>query len=205
MRHSQNHYLRFYKRPFGLVLASLLLILLSPLLAIIALAIKLDSPGPVLFRQQRTGYLGRRFELLKFRTMIRDAEQQKDQLRDLNIHGYQSPDFKVRDDPRITRVGGFLRRTSLDELPNLINVVRGEMALVGPRPTSFEATTYAPHQLARLAVRPGVTGLWQISGRSDLDFCTRTALDIDYINRASWWLDLHILLLTPFRAGKGAY
>jgi lipopolysaccharide/colanic/teichoic acid biosynthesis glycosyltransferase len=171
----------------------------------IALAIKLDSPGPVLFKQQRTGYLGRRFELLKFRTMVRDAEQQKEQLRHLSIHGQHSPDFKLRDDPRVTRIGRLLRPSSLDELPNLINVLRGEMALVGPRPTSFVASTYAPHQLARLAIRPGVTGLWQISGRSDLDFCTRTELDVEYINRASLWLDLRILLITPFKASKGAY
>ena len=204
-RLQRSRYLKYYKRPIGLLTATLTIVLLVPLLLLIAAAIKLDSPGPVVFRQERTGYLGRRFKLLKFRTMVVNAEQQKEQLRHLNVHGTESPDFKLREDPRVTRVGRLLRRASLDELPNLINVVRGEMAMVGPRPTSFPATTYAPHQLARLAICPGITGLWQISGRSDLDFCTRTELDIEYINNASWWLDLRILLVTPFRANKGAY
>lgn len=204
-RLTQRPYLKYVKRPLELMLASIALIAFTPLVPLIAAAIKLDSAGPVLFRQHRTGYLGRRFVIIKFRTMIRDAEARKAQLQGLTIHGNQSPDFKVRDDPRVTRVGRFLRRTSLDEVPNLINVLRGEMALVGPRPTSFPATTYAPHQLARLAVRPGVTGLWQVCGRSDLDFCDRTRLDIEYIERVSLWFDLRILLRTLLQGSRGAY
>ena len=128
-----------------------------------------------------------------------------DPARQLNFHGDGSPDFKLRDDPRITRVGRLLRKTSLDELPNLINVLYGHMSLVGPRPTSFDGSTYRLHHLARLAMRPGMTGLWQVSGRVDLDFDTRAQLDIHYINRASLGFDLGHILKTPFKLTHGAY
>jgi lipopolysaccharide/colanic/teichoic acid biosynthesis glycosyltransferase len=207
----REHWLRPWclsrsKRVLDITGALALLLVFLPVMIAIAIAIKLDSPGPILFRQLRTGLAGRRFRMYKFRSMRRDAEELKASLRKLSHHGPNSPDFKIRHDPRVTRLGRFLRRSSLDELPNLINVVRGEMSLVGPRPTSFDIDAYSDRHLARLAVPPGITGLWQISGRSDIDFDDRVKLDCRYIQGQSAWLDLKILLLTPLRAfsGRGA-
>jgi lipopolysaccharide/colanic/teichoic acid biosynthesis glycosyltransferase len=177
-------------------LALIATVALSPLFLAVAIAIKLDDRGPVLFIQPRTGYLGRRFRLYKFRTMVTNAEALKEQLREQNLHGPDSPDFKLVDDPRITRVGRFLRKTSLDELPNLWNIVRGEMSFVGPRPTSFDASTYDMGHLPRLAVRPGLTGLWQVSGRANVGFDERTAMDIAYIRSMSPKRDLELVLKT---------
>lgn len=181
--------------------------LVALLLPPIALLIKLDSPGPVFFWQRRTGYRGRRFRMLKLRTMHVDAEARKAELRGLSHHGTSSPDFKLRDDPRVTRVGRVLRRYSLDELPNLYNVLIGELSLVGPRPTSFDIYTYEASHLTRLSVRPGITGLWQVSGRSEVPFDQRVQLDETYIREQSPWTDLKILLTTPLRVfdGWGAY
>jgi lipopolysaccharide/colanic/teichoic acid biosynthesis glycosyltransferase len=176
--------------------AGLLLLVLSPLLVLIALLIKLQDGGPVFFVQSRTGYLGRRFPLLKFRTMVPDAERVKAELQHLNLHGDGSPDFKARDDPRVTRLGRWLRAWSLDELPNLVNVLRGELSLVGPRPTSFDVTTYASRHLTRLAVRPGITGLWQVSGRALVDFDRRCQLDESYVKSASLSVDTILLART---------
>lgn len=189
------------------VLALLATLLLAPVFAVVAVAIKLDGGGPVLFIQPRTGYLGRRFRLYKFRTMVPEAEALKEKLRHQNLHGPNSPDFKLVDDPRITRVGRFLRRTSLDELPNLWNIVRGEMSFVGPRPTSFDATTYAMNHLPRLAVRPGLTGVWQVSGRANVGFDERTAMDIAYIRSMSPRRDLALVLktVTAVRKQDGAH
>ncbi|WP_250654724.1 sugar transferase [Alkalimarinus coralli] len=186
--------------------ALLILLAISPLMILIAIAIKSDSKGSVFFLQERTGFMGRRFKLYKFRTMVDNAEELKQSLRHMSHHGEDSPDFKIAKDPRITRVGGFLRRYSLDELPNLISVLVGDMRLVGPRPTSFHATTYNAEHLVRLSVYPGLTGLWQISGRSNIDFDGRVSLDKEYIEKQSFWLDIKILLLTPFKVieGKGA-
>jgi len=194
------------KRVSEALAALLLLFLLSPLLLGIALLIRLGSPGPVLFVQQRTGFRGRRFGMFKFRSMVADAEALKESLRHLNKHGPDAIDFKIDADPRVTPIGHWLRRTSLDELPNLINVVRGEMRLVGPRPTSFNASRYHPHHLGRLSIYPGMTGLWQISGRSDVDFDDRVELDMTYIRRQGPLLDLWILLKTPIEVfyGHGA-
>jgi lipopolysaccharide/colanic/teichoic acid biosynthesis glycosyltransferase len=178
------------------ILAICLILLTSPLWLVIALAIKLSSKGPVFFLQERTGYMGRRFKMLKFRTMAVDADKLKASLRHLNKHAVHSPDFKIDKDPRITSIGRLLRRYSLDELPNLINVVTGDMRLVGPRPTSFPANTYEVKHLTRLAVPSGITGLWQISGRSDIDFDKRVELDEHYIKIQSPWTDLKILLKT---------
>ena len=151
-----------------------------PLLALIALALKLDDPaGPVLFRQERSGTGGRRFGMLKFRTMVSNAEEMKHELMHLNELPW--PDFKITDDPRITRVGAVLRRTSLDELPQLLNVLCGDMALVGPRPTSFAADTYDAWHTARLDTRPGITGLWQLAGRAETEMDDRVRLDISYL------------------------
>jgi lipopolysaccharide/colanic/teichoic acid biosynthesis glycosyltransferase len=177
------------------ILAGLLLILLFPPLLLIALVIKLQDGGPVFFVQSRTGYLGQRFPLLKFRTMNPDAEQVKASLAHLNLHG-GSPDFKAANDPRVTPVGRLLRNWSLDELPNLVNVLRGELSLVGPRPTSFDVSTYASRHLTRLAVRPGITGLWQVSGRALIGFDRRCEMDEDYIRRASLRTDLALLFRT---------
>ncbi len=173
-------------------------------LALCALAIRLDSPGPLTFHQLRTGKGGRRFKMYKLRTMVRNAEELKAQLLHLNELTY--PDFKITNDPRVTRVGAFLRKTSLDELPQLFNVIRGDMSLVGPRPTSFSASTYSLWHTARLEVKPGLTGLWQISGRSSLDFDDRLRLDIAYVRNRSVWLDLQIMFRTAAAVleGRGA-
>ena len=195
------------KRALDILAALGILLLISPLFVLISLAIKLDSRGPVFFRQWRTGLGGKRFRMYKFRTMRKDAERMKESLRALNCHAADSPDFKIKNDPRVTRVGKVLRRMSLDELPNLLSVIRGDMSVVGPRPTSFDVDAYADWHLARLAVPSGITGLWQISGRADLDFDERVKLDCRYIREQSLWLDLKILALTPFRVlgGRGAY
>jgi lipopolysaccharide/colanic/teichoic acid biosynthesis glycosyltransferase len=166
-----------------------------PLNGIVALIIQLTSPGaPVIFKQQRTGKGGRRFQMYKFRTMVPNAEELKSNYAHLNELKW--PDFKITNDPRITPIGRFLRKTSLDELPQLFNVLRGEMSLVGPRPTSFGPETYKLWHTSRLDVMPGLTGLWQIIGRAQLEFDDRLRLDIAYIERASLWLDFNILLRT---------
>lgn len=175
-----------------------------PLLALCALAIKLDTPGPVFFVQRRTGEGGERFPMFKLRTMVENADELKEEYAHLNE--LSPPDFKIPDDPRITTVGRFLRKSSLDELPQLINVLRGEMTLVGPRPTSFRPEKYSLWHTARLEVRPGLTGLWQVSGRSRLDFDDRLRLDIAYIDNRSLWLDVAIVLRTfgAVVSGRGA-
>lgn len=198
-------YLSRAKRLIDIFCSGILIAVLAPVFLVIAIAIRLDSPGPALFKQERTGFLGRRFFLYKFRTMVQDAEQLKPQLMHLNMHAKDSPDFKIKDDPRITKIGRILRKTSLDELPNLLSVLRGDMAVVGPRPTSFHAATYRPAHLRRLAIRPGITGTWQVSGRADVDFDARTELDVEYINGASFLLDLKLMALTLVRLRRGAY
>lgn len=165
-----------------------------PVFAACCLAVRIDSRGPIFFFQWRTGLAGRRFRMFKLRTMVQDAESIKTQLQHLNQLRY--PDFKIANDPRITRVGRFLRRSSLDELPQIFNVLRGEMSLVGPRPTSFAATTYSLWHTERLATKPGLTGLWQIMGRNELQFDQRVRLDIAYCRRRSVLLDLEILVRT---------
>jgi lipopolysaccharide/colanic/teichoic acid biosynthesis glycosyltransferase len=185
---------RTAKRLFDLGLTALSLPLVLPLAAACAAAVAIDSPGPIVFTQPRTGRDGRRFSMYKFRTMVRNAEALKPSLQHLNI--LPPPDFKIPNDPRITRVGRFLRRTSLDELPQLINVVRGEMSLVGPRPTSFPAKTYDLWHTERLDVPPGITGLWQVTARNGSTFDERLRLDIAYVRGRSMLLDLKILWWT---------
>jgi lipopolysaccharide/colanic/teichoic acid biosynthesis glycosyltransferase len=185
---------RMAKRAFDLAVCLLVLPLVIPVFLLCALAIRLDSPGPVVFAQQRTGQHGRRFRMWKFRTMVRNAEELKAQLQHLNI--LPPPDFKILNDPRITRVGRFLRKTSLDELPQILNVIRGEMTLVGPRPTSFAASTYDLWHTKRLEVVPGITGLWQVKGRNATTFDERLRLDIRYIEEMSFKLDLRIMAWT---------
>lgn len=177
-----------------------------PIFIVIALLIKITSPGaPVIFTQLRTGRGGQRFRMYKFRSMVPNAEELKEKYANLNE--LQWPDFKITNDPRVTTIGHILRKTSLDELPQLLNVLRGEMSLVGPRPTSFSAETYQLWHTERLDVIPGITGLWQIIGRAQLEFDDRLRLDIAYIERASIWLDINILFRTFFVIFKqrGAY
>jgi lipopolysaccharide/colanic/teichoic acid biosynthesis glycosyltransferase len=197
---SREGYFRV-KRVLDLLMCIAALPLVLPVLLLCMLAVWLDSPGPILFTQQRTGLGGRRFRMWKLRTMVQNAEELKTKYAHLNELSY--PDFKISNDPRVTSVGRLLRRTSLDELPQIINVLTGDMSLVGPRPTSFSADTYRLWHTARLEVRPGLTGLWQVSGRNELDFDDRLRLDIAYIRNASLSLDLLILLRT-FGAVTGA-
>jgi lipopolysaccharide/colanic/teichoic acid biosynthesis glycosyltransferase len=161
----------------------------------VAAAVKLSDPSaPLFFVQKRTGQGGRRFRMYKFRTMVPNAEAMKEGLRKQNELIW--PDFKIKHDPRITLIGRLLRKTSLDELPQLINVLKGDMSLVGPRPTSFEATTYEPWQTARLEAQPGLTGLWQVEGRASTRFDERIRIELEYIARQSFWLDIWILVRT---------
>lgn len=193
------------KRIFDFTVSLLALPFAGPLMVLIALAIMLESPGNPVFIQQRTGMDGKRFAMFKFRTMVTNAEELKEKYRHLNELTW--PDFKITNDPRMTKVGKFLRRTSLDELPQLINILKGDMSFVGPRPTSFKADTYQLWQTERLEVRPGLTGLWQVRGRADVDFVERVELDIEYIERQSWLLDLDILWHTfaAVLGGEGAH
>ncbi len=186
---------RILKRVFDFFVALAALVLLAPLLLIVAALIRLESEGPAIFRQQRVGLNGRRFTLYKFRTMRAGAEQLKEQLSHRNE--LDGPVFKIRDDPRVTRAGRFLRRTSLDELPQLLNVLLGDMSLVGPRPPlPDEVERYELWQRRRLSMKPGLTCLWQVSGRNRLDFRTWMELDLRYIDHWSWMMDLKILLRT---------
>lgn len=182
------------KRIIDLGICLLLMPIVLPTVALCAVALWIENPGPIFFTQNRTGRGGYRFRMFKLRTMVTNAEELKEQLRHLNELTW--PDFKISDDPRVTRVGKILRKTSLDELPQIFNVINGDMSLVGPRPTSFSANTYTLWHTERLEVQPGVTGLWQVSGRSDVDFDDRLRLDIEYIRKRSLWFDLKLLYRT---------
>lgn len=184
------------KRIFDLVVTLSIMPLFLPLLLLVAIAIRLDSPGPVFFTQTRVGLRKRRFEMYKFRSMVVDAEQRMHEVEHLNEA--KGANFKIKDDPRITRVGRFIRKSSIDELPQLINVFKGDMSLVGPRPMSLRdvANFDKGVQRKRFSVRPGITGLWQVSGRSNLSFDKWIELDLAYIEQWSFLLDLRILLRT---------
>jgi lipopolysaccharide/colanic/teichoic acid biosynthesis glycosyltransferase len=171
------------------------MLILSPVFALLAVWVKLDAPGGALFRQERVGLHGRTFRVVKFRSMCSEAEQQLDDIRQLNvIRGHA---FKAEHDPRVTRAGRFLRRTSLDELPQLWNVFRGEMSLVGPRPPlPGEVVNYDVWHRRRLSMKPGMTGLWQIGARSEAEFDRWVEKDLEYIDRWSFWLDLKIIART---------
>jgi lipopolysaccharide/colanic/teichoic acid biosynthesis glycosyltransferase len=184
------------KRVIDVGVSSLVLLMASPLMLAIAIGVKVDSSGPAIFRQRRVGIDGREFTMLKFRSMSADAEQRLAGLAHLNAGGSRM--IRIPSDPRVTRLGAFLRRSSLDEVPQLINVLRGEMSLVGPRPQSpSEVALYTSRQRQRLAVRPGMTGLWQVTSRDDPSFAEWMRLDLEYIQRWSLGLDLKILLRTP--------
>ncbi|MBA4365783.1 MAG: hypothetical protein C0398_07305 [Coprothermobacter sp.] len=187
------------KRLMDVVLAGLGVVILSPLLLVLAVLVKLTSRGPVLFGHRRLGEGGRPIWVFKFRSMMVDAEARLQVLltADPSLRTEYEATYKLRNDPRVTRLGRWLRRTSLDELPQLLNVLHGDLSLVGPRPiVADEIAKYGPASAAILRVRPGVTGLWQISGRSDLDYAERVRLDMDYITHWSLWLDLRILAAT---------
>jgi lipopolysaccharide/colanic/teichoic acid biosynthesis glycosyltransferase len=205
---------RGLKRTVDLALSVTALIALSPLFAVIAALIKLSSPGPVFFNQERLGYGGKRFKLLKFRSMKPDCETDSHKqyvLSLINRTAVARPDsgfFKMKNDPRVTAIGRLLRKTSLDELPQLMNVLRGDMSLVGPRPPiAYEVEAYAPwHQRRLLEAVPGITGLWQVEGRSRTSFDDMVRMDIRYSKRWNLWLDMKLLLMTPAAVfiGKGA-
>lgn len=191
----RNKPYRVAKRLMDLSIVLLSFPFWSSLLILCVLAIRLESPrDSVWFSQQRTGKGGRRFQMYKFRTMVTNAEELKKELAHLNE--LEFPDFKITNDPRITRVGRILRKTSLDELPQILNVLRGDMSLVGPRPTSFGSETYALWHTERLDVQPGLTGLWQVIGRGSTEFDERLRLDIAYIEHRCLWVDVQILLRT---------
>lgn len=184
-----------WKRLVDIVGATLALIVFSPAMLVIALSIKLDSPGPVLFRQQRGGWRGKPFMLIKFRSMTVDAEARKHELVHLNERS--GPAFKMTNDPRVTPVGRCLRRTSLDELPQFFNVLKGDMSLVGPRPLPVEEEEgYDQWHWQRLDMKPGITCIWQVYSRDEHDFDNWVRLDIQYIQSFSFWLDLKLMLLT---------
>jgi exopolysaccharide biosynthesis polyprenyl glycosylphosphotransferase len=199
---------RVAKRGLDVVISSLLLVLISPLLLAIAIAIKVNSRGPVFFRQVRAGRGETEFQLVKFRSMYADAEQRKNEFEEAN-EANDGVMFKIKRDPRITKVGGLLRRGSLDELPQLINVLKGEMSLVGPRPLILKEARHAAQtwHARRLDLRPGITGLWQISGRSDLPFQEMVRFDYQYVSGWSLARDVEILLATipVVLSGRGAY
>jgi exopolysaccharide biosynthesis polyprenyl glycosylphosphotransferase len=203
---AEGLYLKFGKRALDVVGSLAALLVTAPVMALLAVLIKLESRGPVVYKSTRIGRGGRPFTFWKLRSMVQDADVRRHQLKHLNEA--DGPVFKIARDPRVTRVGRFLRTTSLDEIPQFINVLRGDMSLVGPRPPiPEEVAQYEPWQLRRLDVRPGITCLWQISGRSRLGFQEWMRLDLEYIRHRSFLLDLKILVRTipAVLSREGAY
>ena len=199
---------RAMKRGLDIVGAIGALCAFSPFFAATALLIKLEDRGPVFFCQKRVGAGGRLFGMYKFRSMVVNADKFKDQLIEANQHGQAGVTFKMKNDPRVTKVGKWIRKLSIDEFPQFYNVLRGEMSLVGPRPpVPREVATYKASHLRRLRVKPGITCLWQIGGRADIDFEGQVRLDLQYIRSSSVWFDIVILLKTlpAVVFGKGAY
>jgi len=187
-------YYKVSKRIFDISVCILVVPMVLVIMGICALFIWIEDPGPIIFIQMRTGKSGRRFRMYKLRTMVKNAEELKSVYAHLNE--LTPPDFKITNDPRVTQTGKFLRKTSLDEIPQIFNVLKGDMSLVGPRPTSFDSKTYSLWHTERLDVLPGITGMWQVNGRSELDFTERLRLDIEYIEHQSLWQDLKILFQT---------
>lgn len=199
---------RAAKRAIDIAGAAGALVGFSPIFAVTALLIKLEDRGPVFFQQKRVGEGGRLFGMWKFRSMVPNADKLKDQLLTENQHGQAGVTFKMKDDPRITRIGKWIRKLSVDEFPQFYNVLKGDMSLVGPRPpVPREVAAYRAIHLRRLRVKPGITCLWQIGGRAEIDFEGQVRLDLQYIRSASAWMDLKILLKTvpAVLFGSGAY
>lgn len=197
---------RFVKRAIDVVGGVLLIVLLAPILVVTAIAIRVSSRGSVLYVQVRVGKGGRPFRMLKFRSMRRQAHD--DRVNVIHLNEVSGPVFKIREDPRLTRVGRLMRKLSIDELPQLMNVIAGQMSLVGPRPPlPEEYEAYGPRECRRLSVRPGLTCIWQVSGRSDVDFESWVDMDLEYIDTWSFGQDLKLLLLTipAVLSGRGAY
>ena len=195
------------KRTVDIILSALLLILCSPLFLLITILVKLEDQGPVFFAQRRVGLFGREFKMFKIRSMCLNAEEQLKELLAKNHHK-DGVTFKIKNDPRITRIGRWLRKLSFDELPQLYNVLIGDMSLVGPRPpVPGEVSKYSMADRRRLAVKPGITCIWQISGRAEIDFSGQVQLDVNYIESVSFWTDMKILARTvpAVLSGKGAY
>lgn len=195
------------KRVFDIAFSAVVLVCISPILGMIALGIKLEDGGPVLFRQTRVGRQGREFKMLKFRSMRTDAEERLKELLACNQHK-DGITFKIKDDPRITRIGHWLRKFSLDELPQFYNVLIGDMSVVGPRPpVPREVALYTLADRRRLMVQPGITCIWQVSGRAQIDFHGQVELDVQYIETRSLWTDLRIIskTLPAVLSGTGAY
>lgn len=183
------------KRIIDIVASFIGLILLSPLILIVSMLIKLESKGEVIFKQKRVGLNGKEFYMYKFRSMVINAEELKEQLESQNE--MSGPMFKIKDDPRITKVGKFIRKTSIDELPQLINVIKGDMSLVGPRPSlPKEVKKFEQWMMERLEVKPGLTCIWQVSGRNNIDFEDWMKLDIKYVRERSFKLDIKLILKT---------
>ena len=187
----------FSKRAIDILGSTVGLVLLSPILLIVAIAIKIESKGPVIFSQERIGLKGEKFKMYKLRSMVENAEElKKDLMKDNEMSG---PMFKMKDDPRVTRVGRFIRKTSIDELPQLINVLKGDMSLVGPRPSlPKEVKKFKPWMKKRLDVKPGLTCFWQVSGRNSIDFEDWMKLDIKYVEERSFLVDIKLIFKTFF-------
>lgn len=186
-----------FKRIIDIIGAGLGLILLSPIIAIVACAVKVTSKGPIFFSQKRVGKNGELFEMYKFRSMVVNAEELKENLEDQNE--MSGPMFKIKDDPRITKVGKFIRKTSIDELPQLWNVLKGDMSLVGPRPSlPKEVEQLDNWMFKRLSVRPGLTCYWQVSGRNNIDFEDWMKLDCKYVEERNLWIDIKLIFKTVF-------
>lgn len=190
-----NYYYEFFKRSIDVICSIIGLISLSPIFLIVSILIRLESKGEIIFKQKRVGLNGEEFEIYKFRSMVVNAEELKEKLAEENE--MSGPMFKMKDDPRITKVGKFIRKTSIDELPQLINVVKGEMSLVGPRPSlPKEVAEFEEWMNERLLVKPGLTCYWQVSGRNNIDFEDWMKLDIKYVRERNFWLDIKLILKT---------
>ncbi|MBU3088269.1 sugar transferase [Clostridium gasigenes] len=194
---SENKLYLFSKRTLDIIASLIGLIVLSPLIVIIGILIRIESKGPIIFSQKRIGLKGRKFKMYKFRSMVPNAEELKKKLLEQNE--MSGPMFKMKEDPRITKTGKFIRKTSIDELPQLINVLKGEMSLVGPRPSlPKEVEKFESWMLKRLEVKPGLTCYWQVSGRNNIDFEQWMQLDLDYVNDRNFLLDIKLIFKTFF-------
>ena len=183
------------KRALDVIASFLGLVILSPILLIVAILIKLESKGPAIFAQSRIGLNGKEFKMYKFRSMVQNAEELKEKLAKQNE--MSGPMFKIKNDPRVTKVGKFIRKTSIDELPQLLNILKGDMTLVGPRPSlPREVEKFESWMLKRLDVKPGLTCYWQVSGRNNIDFYEWMKLDLKYVNDMSFWLDIKLIFKT---------